>query len=215
MAIPMKIDPPLTIIGCGPGSRNLLTIEAVEAAARLPLLIGPERLLHLFKESSGEKLPTDRSLKKTMDVIEEKLKTQEVGLLVSGDPGLFSLSAVAIKRFGSKQCRIISGMSSVQLAFNRLALTWSFGRIISAHGRIPFESAEELRTISPIALLCGEEQGQEWSLKFALELADTHCGWMCRNLGLENETITPLDFSSHREEVEALTVIILAFKENS
>ena len=62
---------------------------------------------------------------------------RRVAVLVSGDPGLYSLAQNVVRRFGREHCEVVPAVSSVQVAFARLGLDWADARILSAHGRTP------------------------------------------------------------------------------
>jgi precorrin-6B methylase 1 len=78
-----------------------------------------------------------------------------VTVLVSGDPGLCSLAKPIVARFGCVRCRVIPGISSVQVAFSRLGLDWMDAVFLTAHGRNLRVSPEECRRFEKIAILAG------------------------------------------------------------
>jgi len=58
-----------------------------------------------------------------LDHIDMRAYRQRIAVLVTGDPGLFSLAKPVIERFGRTRCRVIPGVSSVQTAFARIGVT--------------------------------------------------------------------------------------------
>jgi cobalt-precorrin-7 (C5)-methyltransferase len=201
----------LIIIGCGPGSREYLLPAAWSAAQEADVIAGSARLLDLFSD-----LPAPKTLcpAGSHDAIEllEKLCGQhkQVALLVSGDPGLFSLAAPVHRHFGRERCRVIPGISSVQLAFSRLGLSSVASRIISAHGRNPDICATDLIDVSPIAVLCGTQSAYTWSANLVDELKETHQAWMCMDLGLPEETIFPvMSLELKKQPVRSLSIVML------
>ena len=66
-----------------------------------------------------------------------------VTVLVSGDPGFFSLAKLVLRRFGRENCRIVPGISSVHVAFSRICLDWADAKIISAHVSDPDQANDQ------------------------------------------------------------------------
>jgi cobalt-precorrin-7 (C5)-methyltransferase len=199
----------ITIIGCGPGSRDYLTIAAVAAVAQAEVLIGPERLLALFPVAAAEKVASRANMAATLDLIASRLDRQSVTVLVTGDPGCYSLAKLVIKRFGRHQCRVIPGVSSVQLAFARLGLDWQDARIVSAHKEDP-ESDASLWHADKIAVLAGRERSLQWLHESVVE----HGGegrriFVCENLTLENERIIEVDLPTLANAGAASRTIVL------
>ena len=79
-----------------------------------------------------------------------------VTVLVSGDPGFFSLAKLVLRRFGRENCRIVPGISSVHVAFSRICLDWADAKIISAHVSDPDQAIDQsVAKESKIAVLLG------------------------------------------------------------
>jgi precorrin-6y C5,15-methyltransferase (decarboxylating) CbiE subunit len=203
--------PLITIIGCGPGAKEYLTQAAVDHARSAELLIGPSRLLALFPESTAEQIAVDSDVYRTLDIIAENAG-KKIAIFVTGDPGLFSLSSLIIKRFGRDSCVIVPGISSVQLAFAKIGRSWENARIISAHKLDP--SVEDLED-SKIALLGGRPGFCRW---LAGNLTESHKQsriFLCENLSFEDESIREIPFAE-LEQIEADSrAVLLIIRENS
>jgi len=182
---------PITIIGCGPGGGGYLSGEALTAAARSDCLIGSKRLLALFQENGIDRVALNADVKKTIDEITARYKTQRIAVLVSGDPGISSLAKPVLKRFGIENCVVIPGISSVQLAFARLGLDWLDAKIISAHGHDPDSDMESYRQYEKIAVLGGRDESIVWAHNLATTLSDRRI-FICENLSLPNEKVAEL-----------------------
>jgi len=113
-------------------------------------------------------------------------------VLVSGDPGLYSLAARITGRFGRTNCEIIPGISSVQFAFARLGMIWEDAQIISLHNGGALPEAEALRERKRIALLAGNSRYDGAVIALARELECTHRIQVCRDLSLPQELIQPV-----------------------
>lgn len=183
----------LDIVGCGPGAREYLTREAERVVADADLVAGPERLLRLFPEDSGRKVPwsgdADAFISTLRDARNRGLRT---AALVSGDVGAFSLAARLVSAFGRENCRLHPGVSSFQLAFARLCVPWENARLVHAHGEAPGISPEALVSENAIAVALDAGAGWRWFLGAAARLLDTHDLSLCANLSLDDEKIVAI-----------------------
>ncbi len=136
--------PDITIVGCGPGSPEYITPLALKVIKGAEILVGARRLLDLFPDHQAKTVIEMED--KVETVLEEMARCQDrpMVVLVSGDPGLSSLARPVIGRFGREACRVIPGISSIQVAFARLGLDWGKARIIDAHGQDPKTDLQEI-----------------------------------------------------------------------
>ncbi|MDO9262453.1 MAG: precorrin-6y C5,15-methyltransferase (decarboxylating) subunit CbiE [Desulfosalsimonadaceae bacterium] len=201
-------------MGCGPGSREYLMPAAWAAAKEADVLIGSRRLLDLFDDLAKPRQICPGKVAEAIAVLEKNVMDgRRIGLLVSGDPGVFSLATAVKRHFGPSRCRVVPGISAAQLAFARLGLEWASGRIISAHGREPGVRPEDLKMVSPIAVLCGGHSGRIWVSNLVDELKDTHQAWICTNLGMADETIRPAGQEPLMSRpLASLTVVVLVLQ---
>lgn len=153
---------PISIVGCGPGAAEYLTPAAIVAIMGSDALVGAARLLDLFPDHPGDRFPVTGRIDESLDAIEQGLERGTVACLVSGDPGVFSLSKRIIKRFGFERCRIVPGISSLQIAFARLGLDWADALVISAHGADPDDSAVRVRKSTKTAFFGGRPESLTW-----------------------------------------------------
>ena len=203
---------PIAIIGCGPGARSLLTIEAIDAVAAADVIVGAPRVLALFPDSQAERITLDSNLAVVLDTIAKRRKRGAIAVLVTGDPGVHSLARPVIERFGLENCRVIPGIGSVQLALARLGLDATKTRILSAHHRLPDIDSAELTSFETIAILTGHESAHPWIQSLAETLTNDYRIVLLSNLGLQNECIEELTGiqGGHRDPPRhTLSVVIL------
>ncbi|HSR13995.1 MAG TPA: precorrin-6y C5,15-methyltransferase (decarboxylating) subunit CbiE [Thermodesulfobacteriota bacterium] len=203
----------ITIVGCGPGSPDLITPQALRAVERAEVLVGARRLLDLFPSHKAEKIAAGSDVQQVLREIEGR-REKRVAVLVTGDPGLSSLARPVRQRFGREQCEVIPGISSVQVAFARLGLDWLGCRIVDAHGREPEVSFGELSREEKIALLSGRMEWARRIIRGVLKAGGGHRVYCCENLTLAGERI----FEVKAEEVDnfefpPLTVLIMVREE--
>ncbi len=129
----------ISIVGAGPGRKDLLTLEAEKAIEEADIVIGADRLI---REYSGRK--TIFALYKPEEIA-ERIKNTGVGkkvvILRSGDPGFFSSAGKLFRLFDGDESfkgaelNIIPGISSMQYFLENLHLSWENIKYVSLHGR--------------------------------------------------------------------------------
>ena len=185
--VPMN-TPMLSIVGCGPGSVQYVTEAARQAVARADILVGGKRLLELFPDCPAERICVQCDIATILEQIAARHAAgRRIAVLVSGDPGLFSLARRVIQRFGRERCEVIPAVSSVQVAFARLGLDWADARIVSAHGRLPDISADDLGRADKIAVFAGTAEAIRWLIGMVGALDASHAAFLAENLTLDDE----------------------------
>ena len=126
----------VTIVGCGPGDKSYITQIGIDKITKSEILIGSKRLLEIFPDVSAKQILLGRDYNDFAENIKKlTLEYNKVVVLVSGDPGFFSLAKILTKKLGINNCNVIPGISSVQLAFARIGESWSDAQFMSLHGR--------------------------------------------------------------------------------
>lgn len=143
----------ILVLGIGPGSPAYLLPVVYQAAQSCQVLAGGQRQLELFKELGKEELQLGGSLEELIKTLRETCLKKRVGVLVSGDPGLYSLLNTLLQHFSREELEVYPGISSLQYLFAKGALPWQDAAIISLHGRRREELAELIRTNRKVALL--------------------------------------------------------------
>ncbi|MGK7344449.1 MAG: precorrin-6y C5,15-methyltransferase (decarboxylating) subunit CbiE [Candidatus Nitrospinota bacterium M3_3B_026] len=202
----------ITIIGVGPGSPEYMTQAAREAAREADFLVGSAHALRLA-HGDGERITVGADVQKAIEVLDEKRRLGRTALLVSGDPGLFSLARQVIERFGRSACRMIPGISSVQAAFALAGLGWEDAMIISAHAHDPEAAVERARECPKIAVLLGRDGALAWTARFAEALGDGRRAIIAENIGMENERVYETDPASLPGSGAASRAVLLLVRE--
>ncbi len=198
------------IVGCGPGGPEYVTAAAGRAVAQAQTVMGAERLLRLFPESIPRQFPLPPAVEPAIAAVAERLRVGSVAVLVSGDPGLFSLAKALVAQFGRNNSEIVPAVSSLQVAFARLGLDWADTRIVSAHGRIPQVTPRELSRWDKIAIFAGGGRATAWVSSAVEELAATHALFVCENLTLPEETVREVRAEEFQSaEFSSLTLLVL------
>lgn len=200
----------ITIVGCGPGARECVTLEALRAVQCAQVLIGAPRLLELFPEASAERISARGKIEDVTAAIAAN-PGRRIAVLVTGDPGVASLARSVLHRFGREACRVIPGVSSVQVAFARLGLDWTGARILSAHVELPRADFPALRGENAIAILTGSQGAVEWTASLAEFLGPEWKLFLAENLTLPDEAVretSPAEL--RRVPCARLSILILA-----
>ena len=124
----------VAIIGMGLSPEDLTTrhLQIIESA---DILVGGQRLLDYFKAASAQKQPIDKNIAKAVDFIKDRMKTQSIVVLASGDPLFFGIGSILIKALGPENVAVYPNISSIAAAFARIKEPWSQVRVVSLHGR--------------------------------------------------------------------------------
>ncbi len=157
----------LVVVGIGPGSEDDLTHRArkainsadlVVAAPRHRGLVPPGRFLLLGK------------LEDTLAKIAAHLEKGSVALVVSGDPGLFSLLPLLKERFPDTPLRVVPGISSIQALCAALGEGWEGAEILSGHGRplTPAMLAAAVEQHPRTFLFCDQQHNPAWACRALL-----------------------------------------------
>ena len=186
----------IRIVGAGPGSAGYLTGEGGLVIKNSRVLVGGKRILDALSIPSERRveLPPDGMAAAVVKVLERESAEGEVTLVVSGDPGFYSLAKKVAERFGRENVSITPGISSIQILAARLCRSWVGAASMTIHGRARPDISELVaRAVNAPALVvlfgAPEEVGGHigWmSSRHELASARAAIGW---DLGLPEERI--------------------------
>lgn len=125
----------IKIVGIGPGSKEYILPIAKKEIENAKILVGGRRALADFAQNFQKKFPITKDIDAVLDFI--KKAPEDIVVMVSGDPGYYSLLDRIRKNFSNDEILVIPGLSSVQVAFARLNLPWHNAKLLSFHGRVP------------------------------------------------------------------------------
>ncbi len=133
-----KTHPPagvINVLGVGPGDPRLITPRVIETARCCDVLYGGRRNLAVFAGFPQVKIRITGNTDEIADKIKELGSSLTVGILVSGDPGLFSLLSALRRHFPPEKLNVLPGISSLQYFFAALKEPWHDVITRSVHGR--------------------------------------------------------------------------------
>ena len=127
----------ILIAGIGPGHPDYILPAARQAISSAKVLVGGRRALEGFAHDGQKQIPITKDIASVIGFIREELASEDVVVMVSGDPGYYSMLDALRKEFPRERLQVIPGISSLQMAFAKLSLPWHGARILSFHGRQP------------------------------------------------------------------------------
>lgn len=206
----------IIVAGIGPGHPDYMLPAAARTIREAKVLVGGRRALAQFARPEGqETMAVTGDIASVMQFIREKLELSSVVVMVSGDPGYYSLLDALRRHFSSARIRVIPGLSAMQLAFARLALPWHEARLLSFHGRMP----EEARLQYWPGGMLGMLTDRTFTSRTIPDVLIAH-GWppetrlfICARLSYEDEQIVATTLSGAQELPEMGGVVLIAVDE--
>ena len=144
-------------------------IKSIESAK---VLAGGRRALAEFARADQRQIVITGDVAATLAAIEAALNDNEVTVMVSGDPGYYSLLPALNARFGERVGEVVPGVSSLQVAFARLKMPWQNATLLSFHGREPDRDALNFAPGKIIGALTDSRNNSQAIAELLLK-----CGW--------------------------------------
>lgn len=123
------------ILGVGPGNPRYVLPITREIAASCDVLIGGTRNLSLFDDLERETIGIKGDIQPVIDFIKVNYTKKKIAVLVSGDPGFFSMLHTLKRYFDDEVLEVVPGISSIQYFFSKIRIPWNDAVILSLHGR--------------------------------------------------------------------------------
>ena len=181
----------IVIAGIGPGHPNYVLPAARTAIREATFLVGGKRALADFGREAQQQIPITGDIPAVMDALRRRLTEGDAVVMVSGDPGYYSLLDALRREFPADALSVIPGISSLQFAFSRLALPWHDADLLSFHGRRPPDEALFYRPGRIIGMLTDTKYHSQTIPELLMGL-----GWppeteaaVCARLSYEDEKI--------------------------
>ncbi|MCL6472078.1 MAG: precorrin-6y C5,15-methyltransferase (decarboxylating) subunit CbiE [Firmicutes bacterium] len=146
----------VTVVGIGPGHPDFITPAAVKCIKDADVLIGGKRALEAVEKAGKQTYLVTADIDDTLSAISDN-RDREVAVLVSGDPGFYSLLKAIKKGLPELPIKVIPGISSVQMLFSAIAQEWQDVQLISVHGRPINELDSLIKRTNKICILTDEK----------------------------------------------------------
>lgn len=202
----------IIVAGIGPGGEDYITPAALKKIRAAKFLVGGRRALGEFSNPNQITCAITADLDAPINFIREKILLDEVVVMVSGDPGYYSMLDLLRKNFPPDSIEVIPSISAMQLAFAKIALSWHDATLLSFHGRQPAREALQFSTGKILGLLTDAEFNSATISELLM-----NCGWdknssvtICARLSYPDEKIltTTLAAAAQSEPVKHCILIV-------
>ena len=110
----------LSVIGIGPGSQAMMTMEAVEALQAAEIVVGYKTYTHLVKAFTGDKQVIKTGMCKEIERCQAAIELVQAGhnvaLISSGDAGIYGMAGLVLELVSKQkldvEVRLIPGMTA-------------------------------------------------------------------------------------------------------
>ncbi|MCG6553802.1 MAG: precorrin-6y C5,15-methyltransferase (decarboxylating) subunit CbiE [Candidatus Magnetominusculus sp. LBB02] len=181
----------IMVISAGPGAAEYMTYAAVKRARECDILIGTRGQLAALDIAPSECAIEENRIEEILNLI-GRCEDKTVGVLVTGDAGIFSLSQKIYDRYGKDSVLdVVPGVSSIQAAFAKIRESWLDVRVFSFHGR-QIEEVEEVLQCQKAVVLCDKQNSSRAILEAMIPFGLFSHGrdiYVCQNLTREGEKI--------------------------
>lgn len=155
----------IKIIGGGPGDEAYILPAARRSIEVCDKIAGDRRMLTSFGlDSCSEKVHVMDSMTETLEWMKAQGDESTVGLIVSGDPLIYSMYNLVGRTFPGIPIEVIPGIGSIQLFAARLGEGMEDSCILSGHGRqlTREKLLESVRKHTKVFVLCDKEHHPGW-----------------------------------------------------
>lgn len=203
----------ITIIGCGPGAPDLITIKGKKAIEKADVVIGSKRLIdNFFVNSSQKTLILEKNYTEILEQASQLHKQdRKLAFLVSGDPMFYSFGKSVLDKFGLDKCEVIPGISSVQYAFSQLKENWKEYRTFTLHGTNDVEIQKIFDENNKFVLLLDPDNNLKMiNSKLKPGIASKYKFCVVSNLSLPDQKILDISFEDFGTvEEKSLSILIV------
>lgn len=167
----LKRKPRVTVVGIGPGRREHMTLEVLNAIEGADCVIGARRMLEAVVE--GSKPVSDAIAPQAIsDFIHSHGEYGSFAVAMSGDVGFFSGTKKLLPLLTDCEVEVLPGLSSFQYLCSRLHTSYEDVVTVSVHGRDQ-SILPQIRRHHRVFTLLGGENGAG---KLCQELTDAGLG---------------------------------------
>ena len=154
------------VIGIGPGSAELMTLEARAAIDAADVVFAAARHMPLAPGALPLE-PLSDAPRRIGVALDHGART---AVLVSGDPCLYSLLGMLRRELGADRIEVLPGLGALQTFCARMGVLWQDAKIISGHGRALSVSAlgHYVRSHAWTMLFCDADHDATWAARSLL-----------------------------------------------
>ncbi len=223
------------VIGSGPGKKEFMTLEALEALEKCDIIIGYKTYINLVRDLIKGKKVVENGMRQERarceEALEKSLQGHTVGLISGGDSGIYGMAGLVYElnsKLEKKQdIKIVAGLTSsisaasvlgapimhdfCQISLSDLMTDW---KLIEKRIKLASEADFVIAIYNP------RSKGRSEHLKRAFEIMgkykslDTPVG-IVKNSGRENQEVYIMEFKDMKFEIcDMSTMVIVGNKES-
>lgn len=216
----------LSIVGIGPGSRDLRTTAATQAILSADFVVGYKPYLELISDLLPGKQVFSSSMGKEVDRVAAAVELQEkwsVALVSSGDPNVYGMAGLGLELAKQPSAvEIVPGVTSFTaaschagLAFRECVAVISLSDLLTPWPEIEGRLRLAAQTQMPVALYNPKSKRRDWQLLRALDICGSRDVLVAKNVGRDGEEIfytsseKLLADESLRERINMTSLVII------
>ncbi|MCX6678502.1 MAG: SAM-dependent methyltransferase [Methanothrix sp.] len=216
----------LSIVGIGPGSRELRTAAATRAIRLADFVVGYKPYLELISDLLPGKQVFSSSMGKEVDRVSAAVDLQErgsVALVSSGDPNVYGMAGLGLELAERPSAvEIVPGVTSFTAASCRAGLAFcecvaviSLSDLLTPWPQIEGRLRLAAETQMPVALYNPKSKRRDWQLLHALDICGSRDVLVAKNIGREAEEIfctsseKLMEEESLRERINMTSLVII------
>jgi len=217
-----KFKRKIHVIGLNSFHVEDLSLELLELFQKVNNIAAPKTYIHELKDWVSIKDIGEKNFyesKSNLDLIKWlKLISNDVILISRGDPLWFGIGRILLKNFSKEELAFYPGKTSLQLAFNKLKISWQDVKAVSIHGRETNKLIKLLKLKEKkIAILTDPKNNSleliRKNLK-ELDLEKSYEFWLCEEIGSKNEKIRLISQQENLPRgISDINIVILLKKE--
>lgn len=181
------------VLGMGPGTKEFISPYVISCIKSADVIIGGKRHFEEIQEEvkNKEQYFITSKLLELITFIKSN-RDKKIAVLVSGDPGFYSLLVFLKKYFSTDELLVVPGLSSLQYMFSKVGFPWQDAILKSLHGK-KFDYVKSLEKHNLIGLLTDSINTPQ---HIAQTLVDNGFGdveiYVGESLSYEDEKITKM-----------------------
>jgi precorrin-6B C5,15-methyltransferase / cobalt-precorrin-6B C5,C15-methyltransferase len=185
---------PVHVLGMGADGVESLSLKARRALQAASFVAGGSRHLTLAAPGNVETLAITNNLPALVERLRRRAAEERCVVLASGDPLFFGIGVYLRTHLGADALVVEPAVSSLQLAFARVPISWEGAAVASVHGRPLAPALIPLLGQPKIGLFTQDGMSPAAIAEFFIERGlDDYIVWVCEALGTADERVSKLD----------------------
>lgn len=223
------------VIGSGPGKKEFMTIEAIEAIKKCDLIVGYKTYIDLIRDLIEDKEVIENGMRQEKDRCREALRLSSegkiVGLISGGDSGIYGMAGLVYelnsKLEKKEDIKIVCGVTSsisaasvlgapimhdfCQISLSDLMTDW---KLIEKRIRLASEADFVIAIYNPRSKGRSEHLKRAFEIMSAYKSPKTPVG-IVKNSGRDKQEVYIMEFKNMNFEIcDMSTMVIIGNKES-